>query len=175
MGIYYSYYLVCGYELEEGEVLAKFLKSKTTKEEGIFHMEDRFDEKTGAKLKQVKVWDKKPVRETETWYVIGDYDSSKTDYWDEIDYEEVLPALEKLFDCKVTFGFSCTGDNKLYFEADIPAEGGYDAGKITISRSSIDVSDIVKSLDKLKTLGETLRSYGFEIDEPTVMIGESIG
>jgi len=50
----------CGFKINKENVLRPFLKEEISPEE--FHFEDRWDPKTGQKLKAIKIIDKKEVK-----------------------------------------------------------------------------------------------------------------
>src|SRR5271157_2382087 len=91
MGIDYTANLVYGFEIDEDEVQG--IWRKTEKDPGEFHMEDRFDPKTGNKIKQEKVWDRKPS--TKVHYEIDDKRI------DGMDFEDWDSFLAEQFGCNV--------------------------------------------------------------------------
>jgi Domain of unknown function (DUF4419) len=91
MGIDYTASLVYGFEIDEDDVQRIWRKSE--KDPGEFHMEDRFDPKTGKKIKQEKVWDRKPS--TKSWYEMN---GKKID---DLDFEDWDSFLSEHFGCNV--------------------------------------------------------------------------
>lgn len=167
MGIDYSCKLVYGFEFDQEDVHAIFQKSE--KVEGTFHMEDRFDPKTGAKVKQEKVWDKKP--HTKTWYEI---DGKKFDY---LDSEEWDALFEKKLGCHVdTCGSFPSGELTYVFYVNKPInwKNADDYGKVTVYNNVINHAELTELMPKALALKCLLESLGLEPDEPKVFIAVRI-
>ena len=165
MSIDYTFALCIGFELDKDEVEKPF--KLTNKYPGEFHMEDRFDPKTGAKIEPVKIWDKKP--KTERWYEI---DGVKYD-----DFFEMEDVLGKKFDCYVgEYGSFCSGDNTYVFCVnDIGSykdAGNY--GNITVYDKSLTFTDLPDLMAKAYGLRERLQSAGYNPGEPKVFIAQRV-
>lgn len=167
MGIDYSCSLVYGVELDEKDVHAIFQKSE--KVEGTFHMEDRFDPKTGAKMKQEKVWDKKP--ETHTWYEI---DGKK---YDDLDPEEWESILEKKLGCHVdTSGSFPSGELTYVFYVNEPIswKKADDYGKVTVYNNVMEQKDIPGLITKALLLSQRMEEFGLGKHTPRIFIATRI-
>ncbi len=162
MGITYSFTLRVGFALDHGEVQKKF-EQKTP---GEYHMEDRYDTKTGQKIKQVKVWDKHPV----TVIMI---DGEEV----EDDGETIEAVLAEKLDCDVeTSGSYSSGDFEYNF---VPKRTGkyssIDYGRIYLYNHSIPFQDVVAMGPELEAIKRKLITWGFNPGEPRVYVSSSIG
>ena len=103
-------------------------------------MEDRFDPKTGAKLKPVKVCDVKPIDNS-----ILIINGEEIDLGDEIEAD-----LEKLFDCHVeTFGSYCQGELTYCFYLNKPVKNSTGGHPISIYNDRITVFEVFELQPKL--------------------------
>lgn len=168
MGIDYTFSLCIGYEFTEGEVEKVF--QKETKTEGKFHLEDRFDEKTGVKLKPVKVWDIKPER-----YIWLELDGEKAESVNE-GFDVIL---QKHFNCSVDSTFNCTGDNTVIFSPIRKSKGrkqpAVDEGRVTVYENEISVEEVISLHIQLQELGAKLKLAGLPVGDAKVFISSSIG
>lgn len=167
MGIDYTASLVYGFEIDEDEVQAIWRKSK--KDPGDFHMEDRFDPKTGNKLKQEKVWDRKPS--TDTWYEI---DGEKVD---ELDSEDWDSYLSKYFGCNVeTAGSFPSGELSYVFfvNESLHYKDADDYGHVTVYNNVIDHKTLLDLAPKAMELKDKLLKVGLKVEDPTVFIAMRI-
>jgi hypothetical protein len=167
MGIDYTYKLVYGFELDEEDVLAPFQHTKKT--EGEFHMEDRFDPKTGAKLPAVKVWDKKPT--SERWYEV---DGKK---YDDLDPEEWDSILEEKFGCFVEqMGSFPSGELTRIFHVNqsMNWKDADDYGRITVFNNAMSATLLKELEPKANELKTKLQAFGYEVSEPQVFIATRI-
>lgn len=167
MGIDYSFSLVYGFEMSEEEAEAPW--KKTEKNPGKFHMEDRFDPKTGAKRPPVKVWDINPS--TESWLEI---DGKK---YDEPDPEEFDEILAKKFGCNVEgFGSWPSGElTKVFFvNKSVGWKEADDYGRVTIYNNTIPTKDLEKLVPKAIALRDKLREAGYKVGEPEIFIATRI-
>lgn len=168
MSYSYSLNLVVGFEISAEEFDAVFLHSHTEREEGIFHMEDRFDSKTGVKTAPVKVWDKKPKNNTTRWYEVG---GEKHDFY--IDPEELTDILGEHFSCHVErFGNWSSGDFWFAFYVNKPKsyQDSVDTGRYTIYNQSISIDELNELQPKIKELHDKLKEAGLPVKEPKVFI-----
>ena len=167
MGIDYSYNLCMGFEVPEGTVHAKF--RKTEEFPGTFHMEDRYDPKTGTKLEQVKVWDQKPT--SVTWYEVDGqkYTDPETECWEDI--------LSEKFGCHVeTYGCYLSGE--LNFVFDVSAQVSYkDArseGRITFYNESLSCEEVFRLMPAALILQSRLEEAGFKVGKPRIFLAERV-
>lgn len=167
MGIDYSCSLVYGFEFDQKEVEGLFCKKN--KDPGSFHMEDRFDAKTGAKVAPEKVWDKKPS--TEKWYEI---DGEK---FDDIDSEEWEKILEEKLGCHVEmFGSWPSGELTYVFHIN-PSVGWKEAddyGKVTVYNNVIGQDELAEMMPEAMKLKSKLKEMGLNPPEPMIFIATRI-
>ena len=164
MGITYSFRLCVGFEIAQDDIKKCFLKED--KIPGKYHMEDRFDPKTGMKLKPVKVCDVKPI-DNSVLIIDGE----------EIDPDDELEGvLEKTFNCHVeTFGSYCAGELTYCFYLNKPVRSSNGGHPISIYNDSVDVDEVISLESKLITLKNHLQSVGLNVDKPRVFIAQSVG
>lgn len=170
MGLSYSLRLVVGFEISKEELNSVLLKQDSCKEEGIFHMEDRFNPKTGVKVNPEKVWDKKPKTHTKKWYEIN---GQTHDF--NMDPETLEAILEESFSCHVErFGSYPTGEFTFAFYLNKPAsyKEATDTGRYTIYNDSVDVDEVNNLLPKLKELELKLKAAGFNVKGPRVFVAQ---
>lgn len=96
MGIDYSFWLVIGYKIDS----ANLPESMVRRTEEKFHMEDRYDQRTGEKLVPVKVVDEEGGEEV--YHVNGK---------ECVDTYELADALAKELGCSVEIDHGYSGDN----------------------------------------------------------------
>jgi hypothetical protein len=167
MGIDYTASLVYGFELDENKVQAIWRKSK--KDPGEFHMEDRFDPKTGAKLQQEKVWDRKPS--TDTWY---EMDGKKID---DLDCEDWESFLAETFGCNVMLAGSFpSGELSYVFHVNesLHYKDADDYGRLTVYNNVISQEELASLTHKAMLLKEKFLNFGFDLDDPTIFIAMRI-
>jgi hypothetical protein len=169
MGIDCSYNLIFGFELSEEEVKKKF--RKTVSNPGVFHMEDRFDPKTGKKLNPVKVWDNHPSKES--YLVIEGYEFNE-DYDDDFIY-----LLSKKFNCHVEHNGNFSSGELVYHfyvnEVLFDDKNITKFGRITIYNDSISLDEINKLEPKALILKNKLESEGFKVPKPRVFLAQRYG
>lgn len=168
MGIDYTAKLVYGFEIDQKEVEGIWRRSE--KDPGEFHMEDRFDSKTGVKIESAKVWDRKPS--TKTWYEI---EGKKMDYG--FDIEEWERFLGDKLGCEVDACGSFPSNELTYvFHVNKPVhwKEADDYGKVTVFNSIIEHKDILVLMPKAVELKEKLEKLGLEVDEPSIFIAMRI-
>ncbi len=160
MGIRFSSEILIGFAVSSKDVHKPFEE----KVPGKFHMEDRFDPKSGAKLKAEKVWDEHP--ETLLMY-------KGEDYYMHEGFEELL---EELLDCRVSIvgSYPC-GDLEYVFHPDMPkpSTAGDDGGSVTFG-PSYWMKDIVALDIRLKSLKTRLKKLGIEPGEPEVKLAVTV-
>lgn len=164
MGISYKLRLCFGYEVKEEAAFAPFLKTHTEVKEGVFHMEDRFDPKTGDKVEPEKVWDIKPSKKVTKWVEIGgvrieDYNAL-----------ELISQLEDYYECNVeTFGsFVSSNAKTLVFYVNEPVlwKDASDYGKFSVYNNSLSLEEISKLTPKVLSLKEKLEANNIKVNEP---------
>jgi hypothetical protein len=171
MGVYYSLRLCVGFELTENEAKAPFVRKTEQKIDGSFHMEDRFDPKTGAKLEPIKVWDRKPKTITDRWYEI---DGQKYDdgFYD----DKFVKDLKVKLGCHIEmFGSLPSGDITFAFYLNKPSDTHYETGKYTMYNDHISIDELMDILPKLHLLKERMEKYGYKPSEPRVFIAQLAG
>lgn len=167
MGIDYTANLVYGFEIDEDEVQAIWRRTK--KNPGEFHMEDRFDPKTGNKIKQEKVWDRKPS--TERWFEMNG------EKIEDLDFEDWDAFLSKQFDCHVeTAGSFPSGELTYVFfvNESLSYKEADDYGHVTVYNNVIDHETLQELIPKAAALKEKLLKAGLKVEEPTIFIAMRI-
>lgn len=164
MGIDYSFSIGIGYVVSY-DSLVEALEPWAVKTEDDFHMEDRFDPKTGKKIGQEKVVD----FEGETTYKLG---KKKFEYEDEF--------LEALFD---SFGAEYSNDGGMSeatvayitVKTEHTGEDDFDGGRV-FAGSSILFSEAMATKTKaaLKKLAKQLTKMGLEPGEAKIFIENSV-
>ncbi len=164
MSVDYNFYLRVGFSLKKEDVEKPYL----IKIEEKFHYEDRFDSKTGLKLKPVQIIDQ--YEGTELNIKIN----GKL-------FEEDLFCLiyetnyfQSIFDCKVSQPF---GTNVVNFYLEPPNSKNNEHGAhISIYSGSIPFSWIEKNKERFEILKNKLKeTFGLDPGEPCVFIEENIG
>ena len=146
-----------------GKFLQKFwrklsIKKKVTTTPGKYHLEDRYDTKSGKKIEPEKVWDEKPTKNVESWYEI---DGHKFD----CDYYEFIGELEEQLGCQIIDN----RDDSCYISI-LTDEDLYDCGNI-MTCGKISVSKLQTKLEELNVLKTKLESYGIKLKEAEIFIG----
>jgi hypothetical protein len=161
MSIDFSFALGIGFTVDPEELSEALRKANTKVVPEKFHMEDRFDPKTGAKLAPVKVVDED---ETVSWFVGKE----------EFEYEDEF--LEEFFNRKgMTYS-----DNSGMSEASVAyvtvpvkhtGEDDFDDGNITCGSSiAYSVATSKSTQNCLKKIKKFLQSLGLEVGEPKIFV-----
>lgn len=174
MSTNYSFYLRVGFQVPTQELKKRFQHRQETKEEGVFHMEDRFDPKTGAKIDPVKVWDKEPQAHTDTWWVI---EGERFEDWDD---ESISALLEEELGCGVDAYWQSYRSNDGWSYGFYPHPHNNktkmgDGNKFRIHNTNMDYSDVVAMQPALEELKQKLQDLGINPGEPKVFLGEISG
>lgn len=141
MSVDYDASLVIGWVFEGDNIPKKFYKSKPEKS----HMEDRFSEKTGQKIGQIKVVDE----EARDVLVL---DGKEYD-----DHFEFFQAIaDEVGGSMNTVGYC---EDCLY-AIEVPRESE--------SIDQISFDDLLKLRNKLISMQEKLNNLGFKVSEPTI-------
>lgn len=167
MGVSYSLRLCFGFELDYSVVDASF--AKHVSDPGEFHMEDRFDPKTGDKVAPIKVWDRKPSKTS--WYEI---DGQK---YDDLEPEELGRLLENKLGCYVEqFGNWSAGELTWVFYVNDPIDWkeADHLGSATIYNNSIGYTHIIALMPKVLKLQKKLEDLGYKPGEPRVFIAQRV-
>jgi hypothetical protein len=169
MSTSYSFYLRVGFKIPIEDLKKPFQHKKETHEEGSFHMEDRFDPKTGAKLAPVKVWDKKPETQTEHWWVI---DGERFDDWEG---EPMAGFFAKKLECRVDYYWQAYGDDWGYgfYLHDPNNDERIDEGRFSIHNLSMDYESVCAMQGRLAELKTKLQAMGIDPGDPQVFLGET--
>lgn len=173
MSTSYSFYLRVGFEITEDDIIKTFQHKEESGEPGIFHMEDRFDPKTGARIAPEKVWDKRPKAHTKKWLEI---DGQKIeDFGDNPDQDTSL--LETMIGCRVGYFWNSTGgnDNSYVFYPHSDGNESLDFGRGSIHNISMLYQDVVNLAPELDRIKEKLQSLGFPVKEAKVFLPSIIG
>ena len=168
MGIDYTFNLLIGFEFDESEVEKTFIKSSKT--QGKFHFEDRFDQKSGNKLNPIKVWDEKP--KADRWL---EFNGEK---FDENFQEGFSEYLEELLDCNINITYNNTGDNKVTFSPNRISKrkkSAIDEGRVTVWEDSISLEEVMELNPKIASLKAKLINIGLKPEEAKIFISSSIG
>lgn len=169
MGVDYTFHLRVGYSLSEDMVVKPYSKHFETK----FHYEDRFDCKTGKKLKSVKIIDQRGGN-----YLELEYDGQV--YKDLIEIVQETSFFQDKFNCEVSYPFNCSEPPKIVnFYLDLPQTYTNEvcSGKVTVIGADIPLSWLDESKNKLFELKSKLEKE-FDINnigEPKIFIESWIG
>jgi len=144
MGIYYSFNLAVGFICEMDSLTKPFIVVTEDK----FHMEDRFDSKSGAKLEPVKVVDE---RSEMTYVFMG-----KT-------YEnqyELREALEEELGCNIYDGGGYSDGKTAYISVDFETDdSGEDYGRVCVGGKAT-FEEVAKCKEKCIDLKKALNALG---------------
>lgn len=140
MGMSFSFYLRVGFELSEDEALAPFYHKEITEDEGLFHLEDRFDPKTGSKVAPEKVWDRPPKTTKNKWIEIN---GEKSEVWDPdcltVDFKQLID----LTDCHVDYVCQCmSGISSYVFYPHTPGVEGIDTGRVHLYNTEMPYAEV---------------------------------
>lgn len=162
MGTDYNAGIDMGFVFQRDNLLVKYEKEIPAK----FHMEDRFDSKTGKKLPQVKVID-------EAEYTVFEF-NGKTYEED----EELFRAIAQATKCVYSvFGSgSLGGSDYVLFGLSGEARNNYgvDAGNVQMG-GEIDVNTVVRYAPRLEKLRDRLRKLGLKPRQAEVVVTHDIG
>lgn len=172
MSCSYAFYLRVGFEIPTEELKKVFVHKTVVHEEGAFHMEDRFDPKTGAKLAPVQVWDKRSKTKTDRWWVI---DGKRYEDWED---EIMTRVFAKLLGCNVDNywqAYGSDGGGSFGFYPHPPGDVDVDSGKFSISNTSMSYQQVKELEPKLIELKQKLLDLGINPGEATIFLGEVSG
>ncbi len=157
MGHYVDCSIRVGFRLKYEDMVKPFLH-KIGEE---FHMEPRFDQKTGKQIEDEKIVDKAGYN----LYKIGDFE-----YRNVYDLFSTIGASCRC-NCGV-FGSACVAmeENDIVFTVKMPKEIDTGMPGMNSYGGSFLFKDIVILSDKLQELKRNLKSLGLEIGEPEVML-----
>lgn len=172
MSTHYSFYLRVGFNVDLEEIKKVFYHKNETHQDGIFHMEDRFDPKTGAKVEPVKIWDKKPKTITERWWEI---DGERFDDWED---EPMTDFFAKKLGCHVDYYWQSYGGEPSYsfYLHNSNNKDKIETGRgVDIHNTSMDYAAVCAMQPKLAELKQKLLAMGIDPGEPQVFLGEISG
>ena len=172
MSVHYSFYLRVGFKVDLGDLKKVFEHKNVVHEEGVFHMEDRYDPKTGAKLQPVQVWDKKPKTKTERWWEI---DGKRFDDWED---DPMTDFFKDKLGCNVDYYWQAYGDEPAYgfYLHDRNNDDERETGKgVDIHNMSMDYASVCAMQPGLEVLKQKLQAMGINPGEPQVFLGEISG
>ena len=171
MGIDYGFDLCFGYKVDYEDVINALATVKHTKTDGVFHMEYRFDPKTGQKLDQIKVWDVKPIDKKERYINFGDVGFCHGD-----DPNILESELAKQFGCNISHFrdyMSCEWDYILFrLDVNQPHKEDKDYGRMIILKKQITYSEIQELMPKAIELKSKLVEAGINPGELVVILGK---
>lgn len=162
-----------GFELSEEEALAPFFHQEVIKEEGFFHLEDRFDPKTGIKVAPAKVWDRQPKITKNKWIEIN---GERSEEWDPdcltVDFKQLID----LPDCRVDYVFQCLhGTSSYVFYPHLPGDEGIDTGRVHIYNAEMPYAEVWALKPKLDLLRDRMLQIGWKVGEAKVFLAETSG
>jgi hypothetical protein len=159
MGIDYQFSLGIGFILDREDVVAPFRVEVPEK----FHMEDRFDPKTGKPIEPVKVIDEEAG---EAFVVDG------TTYEDGYDFFE---ALGSKLGCSIANQGGYSDGETLYLTVDVERtdEDYLDDGRISVG-SSIAFDNVTASRAAIMELSKKLKKLGIEPGTAKVFVQSDI-
>lgn len=174
MSTSYSFYIRVGFQISTNELMSFFKHQAINEEEGVFHMEDRFDPKTGVKVEPVKIWDKKPKTHTETWWEI---EGERFEDWED---EFITKFLEEKLGCGVDAYWQSSGhsDRWLYGFYPHPHNNKVKMGdgyKFSIHNTNMDYKEVCEMQTKLQELKEKLQAMGLNPGDAKIFVGEVSG
>lgn len=163
MSLDYSLALCYGFEINQEDAKKPYRRSK--KYPGSFHMEDRFDPKTGAKVAPKKVWDHSPSEEK--WVEINGEE------WEDLDPEVWEAFFEEKLGCHVEeFGSVPSGDLSYVFYVNKPGfyKKATDYGRFKVYGDSFTQTELTELAPKALELKRKLEELGYKLGEPRVFI-----
>lgn len=172
MSTHYSFYLRVGFNVDLENLKKLFEHNNVVHQEGVFHMEDRYDQKTGAKLVPAIVWDKKPKTIKERWWVIGD---ERFEDWDD---ETMTRVFEEKLDCFVDYYWQSCGDSPSYsfYLHDPNNKDQIDTSRgVVIHNTIMDYTAVCAMQPGLAELKQKLQAMGIYPGDPQVFLGEISG
>ena len=146
--------IILGYSIPFYDVQKLFL----IKTQGVFHMEDRFDIKTGSKLDQIKVWDK--LTQDNLIYKGKEYKSG----------EEFTELLEEVVCCRVTEVINDEHQYIFHPEMPSPSTGGREEDRGVSFGPSYWFKDFVALDMRLKRIKGSLKKMGLHPGEPEIKL-----
>lgn len=175
MSISYSFYLRVGFEIPTQDLKKAFKHQKVSHEDGVFHMEDRFDPKTGAKIEPTKVWDKKPKTQTDTWWEI---DGERFEDWED---ETMTQVFEEKLGCHVDAYWRAGGAPDVgwsygfYLHDPNNKDKMGDGNRFTIHNISMNYQEVYDMEFKLNQLKTKITAMGLKPGDAKVFLGEVSG
>lgn len=152
MGIDYSVNLGIGYILDREDIIAPFRVEVPEK----FHMEDRFDPKTGKKLAPVKVVDEEGGEEFE-------YKGERHE-----DSYELFQAIGEDLGCNIDNCGGYTDGETIRVTLEIETDdSGVDDGMFTVGGAA-SFDDVTAKRAELKELKKRFKKLGIDLGEPKV-------
>lgn len=166
MSTSYTFSLTVGYRISSRALLAPYAQKSPER----FHMEDRYDPKTGQKLKPVKVIDQE---EYESYVLDGE----------EIEEYEIGELIGKKLNKKLSV--KCVFEEDGYDDLDFII--GPDLGKIPGYKKSfvdygnveaggtIPFAEFTRIQEQLELIRAALGEFGITVGEPEVTIAHHVG
>ncbi len=159
MGIDYSFSLAVGFVVAMDSLVKPFIVKKEEK----FHMEDRFDPKTGKKIGQAKVVDQSA--EEEYAYKGETYECRY----------EMFEALEVDLDCSINSGGGYSDGKTAYISVEFETDdSGEDYGRVCVGGKAT-FEEVAKCKKKCADLKKTLTKLGVSsLGEAMVYVSPNI-
>lgn len=152
MGIDYSVHLGIGYILDREDIIAPFRVEIPEK----FHMEDRFDSKTGKKLAPEKVVDEEGGEE---------FEYKGTRY--EMEYE-LFEAMAEDLECCIDNCGGYTDGETIRVTLDVETDdSGIDDGRFTVG-GAVSFADVTAMRAQLTALKKKFKKLGIDLGEAKV-------
>jgi len=167
MSIDYTFYVVVGFQITESEMCSAFRTTRVIPD--TFHMEDRFDSKTGQKINPVRVIDKKGYVD-EIWTINGEVINM-----DGASDDELTLTLERKLGCSVEMRNGIS--NEYLYDFFLHPIGGcdIDEGRVSVFNASMSVAEVIRMAPQLEELAYKMRQLGLKTGEPKIYISGWIG
>lgn len=164
MGIDYSFWLVIGYKINSADLPKSMIKYTEEK----FHMEDRYNQRTGKKLAPVKVIDEEGGEDV---YLVNGKECEYT--------YEFADALADELGCSVEIDHEYSGQEfTIMFSIEFKTTGEDDVDWDRVSTGCsilFDDATSTKARAAVKKLGKDLKKLGIDPGPAKILIGHSVG
>lgn len=163
MGLDYNFALRVGFSFKEKDFNKVFLK----KEAGKYHLEKRFDPRTGNPISPEKVWDEHPSDHLE---IAGERFESLMEFCYESNW------VEKHLQCEIERSDTEKyGDYLVNFYIKPPyKQNNVSMGNISLQHGSISLEMFQQMLPQLTELKKKLEALGLSPGEPQIFVSYSV-
>lgn len=177
MGTYYTLNLRVGFEISEKDTIAPLLRhsEKVVCEgsPGEYHMEDRFDPKTGKKTTPVQVWTKKPTERMVSRTEWMEFDGKKYEEYEWEDPDHIQELLSAKLECNVDHRFDVTSEVESWFIFYLHKKGKSGSGyKFDIGLSELPYQEVFEMKNSLYELRNRMIKLGLPVGDPKVFIAQ---